>query len=83
MNETKRASLPETAADKAPEFSPDGFVTAQELLDRMLPVGRGRLRQMCQDGLIPYIRPAGSRKLLFYPPAVREALLRLQRGQQP
>jgi hypothetical protein len=80
----KRESIqmPESGAglSKPLESEPDRFVTAKELLEQVLPVGRGRLRRMCQSGLVPYIKPNGGRKLLFHIPSVKDALLRLQRS---
>jgi len=75
------AVTPDTGTDapKLPAASTDEFLTADELLER-LPLGRGSLRARMKDGTIPFIKNPGGRKLLFFWPAVCEALQRQQRG---
>ena len=69
-------SLPVTAQNP----NPSPFTDFPGLV-RYLPMyGERTLRDLRKRGLIPSIRPPGSRKLAFHLPSVDAALLRFQRG---
>jgi predicted site-specific integrase-resolvase len=56
-----------------------GFLSEVQILPR-LGVSRRTLANWRTRGLIPYIRPPGSRRILFDWESVRAALLRQQQG---
>src|SRR5436190_3539564 len=63
------------------QASPPTPFTDFEGLARHVPFQKPRsLRQMIKAGVIPVVRPPGSRKLGFHLPSVEAALLRFQRG---
>lgn len=47
---------------------------------RRVPVARRTWFDWRQRGLIPYIRPPGTKRILYHWPSVEAALLRMQRG---
>jgi len=56
-----------------------GFLSESQILPR-LGVSRRTLGNWRSKGVIPYIRPPGSRRILFDWESVRNALLRRQIG---
>lgn len=56
-----------------------GLIDEPEAL-RRVPVSRRTWFAWRQQGLIPFIRPPGSKRNLYHWPSVLDALLKLQRG---
>ena len=84
MNELKIADPAKMGADGAQPLN-DGAngspFAGFEGLCRHLPMyGERSLRELVKRGVIPSIRPPGSRKLAFHLPAVNASLLRYQKG---
>jgi excisionase family DNA binding protein len=76
----KKLETPDTGtgSEVASDSLDDLFLTPQQLCAR-LHLGRGRLRAWQKKGLLPHIRPDGSRKILFSWASVKAALARMER----
>jgi hypothetical protein len=77
------AIQPETGAGnpKPPVSDPqdDVLISSTELLKRV-PFRHGKLRRLEASGVVPFIRPKGTRDKVYYWPDVRDSLLRYSRG---
>lgn len=56
----------------------DGLVSEPVLRKTILPVSRPTVQAMRSDGRLPYVQIG--KRILYHPPTVLAALLRLQRG---
>jgi hypothetical protein len=78
---TNIVSMPTSAATSnntaAPDQTCDGFLSTQELLER-IPISAGTLANWRKSGSIPFVKLG--RRVIFHFPSVVEALLRMQRG---
>jgi len=74
------ADTPEQPTATTPVVNqPEAFITNQELLQR-LHIGAGKARKWEREGILPCIRPAGSRTRLYLWSDVVTALKRHSRN---
>jgi len=70
---TKIASVPTSDYDAE-------IIDETVLLETVVPISARGLRNWRNRGLIPYIRPPGTRRILYHKRPVIEALLRMQKS---
>lgn len=63
----------------APLPADAGIIDEAALLQK-LPVSRRTLHTWRESGVLPYIRPPGSRRVLYHWPTIEAKLLRSQQG---
>src|SRR5262249_8757914 len=73
-----RAPSAQQAAEATPHNVAEIIGEAEAL--RRIPVARRTWYGWRARGLIPYIKPRGSKRVLYHWPSVEAALLRMQRG---
>jgi hypothetical protein len=75
--------VPETGAgnSKPPvsDSQDDVLISSAQLLMRV-PFRHGKLRRLEKMGVVPFVRPEGTRDKVYYWPSVRDSLLRYSRG---
>lgn len=60
-----------------------GLISETEVLETLIPVSSRTLRNYREKGLIPYIKVAGGRRVLYHRKSLIEAMLRMQQGGTP
>lgn len=66
-----------SSGDQQAPATPSTFIDTKQLL-RQVPFCRRTLKELRDQGLIPWIKAGG--RVLFHWPSVEAALLRIQRG---
>lgn len=78
INDTLHAIAGATESEPATVSTQSQTFVNEAAILGMIPVCRRTLKSMRDRGEIPFIRIGG--RILFHPPSVQTALLRMQRG---
>jgi hypothetical protein len=77
----KRTTSAPLAAEQTPHTPPPvAEIIGEDEALRRIPVARRTWYGWRARGIVPYIRPPGTKRVLYHWPSVEAALLRMQRG---